>query len=72
MVSRLKIKERSALANHNVFYLSNENGVVARFMSGFQPAFQIRQRPFQNWSAVFSAVEFRSNFVFGVGGVAFG
>jgi hypothetical protein len=68
----LEIKQGLTLAKHNIFHFGDEDGVIARFMCGFQPAFQIRQRPLQNWSAVFSAVEFRSNFVFGVGGVAFG
>jgi len=70
MISRLKIKKRSALADHDFFHFGNEDSVVSGVLRALQSAFEVSQRTMQYGSAVLSAVKFCSDFLFGTSEIA--
>jgi len=47
----------------DVFNFRNEDGVIAGFICGFKPTFQVRQSPAQYGSPMLGELELCSNFL---------
>ena len=72
VVRALEIEKRSAFVYHDIFHLGNKDGVIARFVGSFQPAFQVGEGPAQYGSSMAGAIESGSSCLFRQRRIAFG
>lgn len=65
-IAAAEVEEGVAGADDDIFYLGDENGVVAGVLGGMETTFQIGEGAVQHWSAMLGTIETRACLSFSI------